>query len=293
MWGGCDGLRTPRPLAPFVDIAADVGGAFAETVARGERPAGCFAALCDEVAAVRPTIVVIEDLHWADEATLDVVTMLGRRAEMVPALVLATYRDDELALDHPLRSVLGELRAGSGVRRLAVEPLSAAGVEALTVAVAADVDAADLYRVTGGNPFFVTEALAAGGADTPATVRDAVLARTGRLSGRARRLLEAVAVVPGRVDLTLLEALASELIDQLEECVASGVLTAGQTDVAFRHELARVAIEETIPPNRRVALHRAALAALESARRRESGLRKARRPRRVGRRPRGGAPLGT
>ena len=264
MWGGCDGLRTPRPLAPFVDIAADVGGAFAETVARGERPAGCFAALCDEVAAVRPTIVVIEDLHWADEATLDVVTMLGRRAEMVPALVLATYRDDELAVDHPLRSVLGELRAGSGVRRLAVAPLSVAGVEALTVAVAADVDAADLYRVTAGNPFFVTEALAAGGADTPATVRDAVLARTGRLSGRARRLLEAVAVVPGRVDLTLLEALASELIDQLGECVASGVLTAGQTDVAFRHELARVAIENTIPPNRRVALHRATMAALES-----------------------------
>lgn len=264
LWGGCDGLRTPRPLAPFVDIAADVGGAFAETVARGERPAACFAALCDEVAAVRPTIVVIEDLHWADEATLDVVTMLGRRAEMVPALVLATYRDDELAVDHPLRSVLGELRAGSGVRRLAVAPLSVAGVEALTVAVAAHVDAADLYRVTGGNPFFVTEALAAGGAETPATVRDAVLARTGRLSGRARRLLEAVAVVPGRVDLTLLEALASELIDQVEECVASGVLTAGQTDVAFRHELARVAIEDTIPPNRRVALHRAALAALES-----------------------------
>ena len=92
LWGGCDGLRTPRPLAPFVDIAAVTGGAFAETVARGERPAGSFAALCDELAAVQPTIVVIEDLHWADEATLDVVTMLGRRAEIVPALVVATYQ---------------------------------------------------------------------------------------------------------------------------------------------------------------------------------------------------------
>ena len=262
LWGGCDGLRTPRPLAPFVDIAGVTGGAFAETVARGERPAGSFAALCDEVSAVPPTIVVIEDLHWADEATLDVVTMLGRRAEIVPALVVATYRDDELAADHPLRSVLGELRAGSGVRRLALARLSLGAVEALTAA--AGVDAAGLYRVTAGNPFFVTEALAAGGADIPATVRDAVLARAGRLSGHARRLLEAAAVVPGRVDLTLLEALASDLIDQLEECVASGVLTAGHADVAFRHELARVAIEESIPPNRRVALHRAALAALEA-----------------------------
>ena len=262
LWGGCDGLRTPRPLAPFVDIAAVTGGAFAETVARGERPAGAFAALCDELAGAQPAIVVIEDLHWADEATLDVVTMLGRRAEIVPALVIATYRDDELAADHPLRSVLGELRAGSGVRRFALAPLSLSGVEALTTA--AGVDAAGMYRVTAGNPFFVTEVLAASGEDIPATVRDAVLARAGRLSSDARRLLEAAAVVPGRVDLTLLEALASHLIDQLEECVASGVLTAGHADVAFRHELARVAIEESIPPNRRVALHRAALAALEA-----------------------------
>jgi DNA-binding CsgD family transcriptional regulator/tetratricopeptide (TPR) repeat protein len=262
LWGGCDGLRTPRPLAPFVDIAAITGGAFAETVARAERPAGSFAALCDEVAAAQPTIVVIEDLHWADEATLDVVTMLGRRAEIVPALIVATYRDDELAVDHPLRSVLGELRAGSGVRRLTVAPLSLGGVEALSAA--AGVEARGLYRVTAGNPFFVTEVLAAGGKDIPATVRDAVLARAGRLSIQARRLLEAAAVVPGRVDLMLLEALAPDSIDQLEECVASGVLTPGHADVAFRHELARVAIEESIPPNRRVTLHRAALAALEA-----------------------------
>jgi DNA-binding CsgD family transcriptional regulator/tetratricopeptide (TPR) repeat protein len=262
LWGGCDGLRTPRPLGPFVDIAAVTGGGFAEIVARGARPARCFAALRDEVAAVQRTIVVIEDLHWADEATLDVVTMLGRRAEIVPALVVATYRDDELAADHPLRSVLGELRAGSGVRRVALAPLSLGGVEALTTA--SGVDAAGLYRVTAGNPFFVTEVLAAGGTDIPATVRDAVLARAGRLSSHARRLLEAAAVVPGRVDLTLLEALASDFMEQLEECVASGVLTPGHADVAFRHELARVAIEESIPPNRRVALHRAALAALEA-----------------------------
>jgi predicted ATPase len=91
LWGGCDGLRTPRPLAPFVDIAAATGGAFAESVGRGERPAGSFAALTEELAAVKPTVVAIEDLHWADEATLDVVTMLGRRAEIVPALVVATY----------------------------------------------------------------------------------------------------------------------------------------------------------------------------------------------------------
>jgi predicted ATPase len=103
LWGACDGLRTPRPLAPFVDIAANAGDRFAETIAQGERPGRCFDALVDELAGPAPTILVIEDLHWADEATLDVMTMLGRRAEIVPALVIATYRDDELTTDHPLR----------------------------------------------------------------------------------------------------------------------------------------------------------------------------------------------
>ncbi|MGH2886991.1 MAG: AAA family ATPase, partial [Solirubrobacteraceae bacterium] len=203
LWGACDGLRTPRPLAPFVDMAAGSGGTFAGTVARGERPAGCFAALTDELAAAGPTIVVIEDLHWADEATLDVVTMLGRRAEAVPALVVATYRDDELAADHPLRSVLGQLRVEYGVRRLVLTPLSLAAVAALAAPTGADADG--LYRVTAGNPFFLTEVLAAGSERIPETVRDAVLARAGRLTGAARRLLEAVAVVPGSVEVSLLE----------------------------------------------------------------------------------------
>ena len=261
LWGACDGLRTPRPFAPFVDIAATAGDGLAETIARRERPAPCFAALIDELAAAAPAILVIEDLHWADEATLDVMTMLGRRAEIVPALVVATYRDDELSADHPLRSVLGELRIGHGVRRLALSPLSLGAVEAM--AAPAGADATDLYRVTGGNPFFVTEVLATAGESVPPTVRDAVLARAGRLSRPARRLLEATAVVPGRMGLWLLEAVAPELVDRLEECVASGMLTAGGADIGFRHELARVGIEESIPLDRRVALHRAVLAALE------------------------------
>jgi DNA-binding CsgD family transcriptional regulator len=262
LWGACDGLRTPRPFAPFVDIAASASDGFAETIARGERPARCFAALVDELAAAAPAILVVEDLHWADEATLDVMTMLGRRAEIVPALVIATYRDDELAADHPLRSVLGELRIGHGVRRLVLSRLSLEAVEAF--AAPAGAVAADVYQVTGGNPFFVTEVLATAGERVPSTVRDAVLARAGGLSGPARRLLEATAVVPGRVDLWLLEAVAPELVELLEECVASGMLVAGRPDVGFRHELARVAVEESIPPDRRVALHRAVLAALEA-----------------------------
>jgi DNA-binding CsgD family transcriptional regulator len=124
------------------------------------------------------------------------------------------------------------------------------------------VDGERLYRRSGGNPFFVVEALAAPGEEIPETVRDAVLARAGRLSAPARKLLEAAAIVPGQVELWLLEALAGELIDHLEACLVSGMLRAGGPAIAFRHELARLAIEDSTSPNRRAALHREALAAL-------------------------------
>ncbi len=205
---------------------------------------------------------MLEDLHWADEATLDVVRLLARRIETLPALVLATFRDDELDRSHPLRIVVGELPAGGAVGRLAIARLSAGAVAAL--AAAQGVDAAELHRRTGGNPFFVTEVLAAGGPQVPDTVRDAVLARAARLGGGARSVLEAVAIVPQRAELWLLAAVAGENLGELEACVASGMLHAHGDAVAFRHEIARIAIEDTLPPDRRLHLHRAALAALSA-----------------------------
>jgi DNA-binding CsgD family transcriptional regulator/tetratricopeptide (TPR) repeat protein len=203
--------------------------------------------------------VVLEDLHWSDEATLDVLRLLARRIEGLGALVLATYRD-ELARDHGLRIVLGEVGASRGVTRLAPAPLSVDAVAEL--AGSAGPDAGELHRRTAGNPFFVSEVLASGGAEMPDSVRDAVLARAARLRPDARRLLEAVAIVPQRTELWLLESLAAEDFGALEGCVASGMLRADRDAVAFRHEIARIAIEETLPPDRALSLHRAALAAL-------------------------------
>ncbi len=194
-------------------------------------------------------------------ATLDVLTLLAAKIASAPALVLASYRDDELDRSQQLRIVLGELVRGAG--RIKVQPLSRDAVAKL--AGPHDLDAEELYRQTGGNPFFVTEILAAGAGDIPDTVRDAVLARAARLPVAARTLLDAVAVVPGHVELDLLEALAGELVDRLDECLESGMLVQGPAHVAFRHELARLAIEETIAPSRRASLHRIALASLASA----------------------------
>ncbi len=258
LWGACQPLRTPRPLGPLVDVAEAAGHELAELVAAAARPHQVAAALLEELGGRRATVLVLENLHWGDEATLDVITLLAARITSVPALVLASYRDDALERAPALRLVLGELARRP--ERLKVQPLSRAAVASL--ADPAGLDAAQLYDLTGGNPFFVTEVLAAGGERLPETVRDAVLARTATLSAPARRLLEAIAVVPGETELWLLEVLVGKQLDRLDECLAAGMLRATPTTVAFRHELARLAVEEAIPPNRMLVLQRAALEAL-------------------------------
>jgi DNA-binding CsgD family transcriptional regulator/tetratricopeptide (TPR) repeat protein len=258
--GACEPLTTPRPLGPLLDFAELVGGELEELVAGAARPHQVVSALMRDLGASAGTVVVFEDMHWADEATLDALRLLGRRIGSVPALVLASYRDDQLDRAHPLRIVIGELGGGETIIRLRIEPLSQAAVAEL--ARPHDVDAEELYRVTGGNPFFATEVLAAGARALPQSVRDAVLARAARLPAHARRLLEAIAVVPQETEVWLLEALAGEIVNHLEECLASGMLRSGQAAVGFRHELARLTIEQSLPADRRTTLHRKALGAL-------------------------------
>jgi DNA-binding CsgD family transcriptional regulator/tetratricopeptide (TPR) repeat protein len=263
LWGACDALITPRPLGPFLDIVEVMGGEVQGLVEGGAEQHRVATALLRELAARVPIVVVLEDLHWADEATLDVLRLLARRVSGVPALVLASYRDDELERTHPLRILLGELRGGETVGRLMLDPLSPEAVASLAEPSGVDADA--LYRKTGGNPFFVTEALASGSAEIPPTIRDAVLARCARVSPEARMLLDAVAIVPSAVEPWLLEALAEDA-ERLEECLASGMLMPAPGGVAFRHEFARLAVEDSLPLNRKVALHRKALAALAEPR---------------------------
>jgi DNA-binding CsgD family transcriptional regulator len=266
--GGCDGLRTPRPLAPFADVARTTGGRLEQAVAEGVSARAVFDALADELVGHVRTVLVLEDLHWSDEATLDTLGLLGRRVSQLGALVVVTYRNDELPRTHPLRIVLGDLATAGGVRRVQLDPLSPSAVAEL--AAPHGVNAEELHARTGGNPFFVTEVLATGGSEVPETIRDAVMARAARLTGAARNLLDAVAIVPQRSELALLEAVAgNESLAALEECLASGMLIAEEQAIAFRHELARIAVEESITPFRRVELNRSALQALRTSTRRD------------------------
>ncbi len=260
LWGACDPLFTPRPFGPFLDIAERTGGALDEALAKRAKPHEVVAVLLRMVRSPGPSIVVLEDVHWADEATLDVLRLVARRVESVSALFLASYRDDELDRSHPLRLVLGELATVPAVSRLRLPPLSPAAVEVL--ARPHGIDADELYRTTGGNPFYVTEVLSAGGAEVPLTVRDAVLSRVARLGPAAQRLLECVAVIPARVELPLLKTIAGAAFSSLEECLSAGMLQVEGAAAAFRHELARLAVEDAIPGHRRNELHRIVLSAL-------------------------------
>jgi DNA-binding CsgD family transcriptional regulator/tetratricopeptide (TPR) repeat protein len=259
LWGACDPLATPRPLGPLVDAAQQAPGPLATAVEGDTTPYAVAEALAGGARGA-PLVVVLEDIHWADEGTLDVLRVLGRRIGSTATLVLATYRDDELDRGHPLRTVLGELATSAAVERLAVEPLSPAAVARL--AAGHDVDPAAVFRLTAGNPFYVEELLGAGGTNVPDTVRDVVLARVAQLSPGAVTIVEAASVAPPSLDAALLLGVCGPAADATDECLDAGVLRAADGGVAFRHELARTAVEEALSPTRRLALHRAVLLAL-------------------------------
>ena len=195
LWGVCDALLTPRPLGPLHDIAHKTQGNLLTLLEEEAPRASIFSAVLDELGNGRtPAIAVIEDVHWADEATIDLLKFLGRRINRINSLLIVTYRDDEVSADHPLRLALGDLPNRS-IARLRLSPLSEAGVNILAERAGCRIE--DLYAVTGGNPFFVTEALASKEPGVPVTVSDAVLSRAARLSPASREVLKLVSVVPG------------------------------------------------------------------------------------------------
>jgi DNA-binding CsgD family transcriptional regulator len=208
-----------------------------------------------------PSILVFEDIHWADEATLDLVKFLSRRIQLTRSLLILSYRDDELSPRHPLRLVLGDLPR-SATLRLALLPLSQDSVLELARATKQAEQADDLYATTGGNPFFVTEVLESKEASIPSTVRDAVLARVARLSPQAREVLEAASIVPGRIEIQLLKSIITPSVAAIEECIEHGMLRTDGNSLSFRHELARQALEDSLSPSRRQALHQGMLKAL-------------------------------
>ncbi len=268
LWGGCEALFTPRPLGPLHDMAHTLDPRVAALLGQTAAPGQLFPALLNALQDASGTMVMVfEDVHWADNATLDLVKYLGRRLSLLRVMLVMSLRSDEVGADHPLAQVLGDLPSSS-VTRLTLHPLSADAVA--TLARQAGRSDADLHRITAGNPFFVTELLAshdvAPGA-LPVSVRDAVWSRLSRLTAGERALLEMISIVPGSVEHWLVRVLMGPQADTaVDQCIARGVLLRDDAGaLKFRHELARQATLERLPRSVQQTLHARVEAALSQA----------------------------
>src|SRR5829696_8326094 len=261
LFGTCDDLSIPRPLGPFRDLAGSVSGALEDALAGGAAPHDIQDLLITELERPpRPTVLALEDVHWADDATLDSITVLGRRIATLPAVLVATYRGGEAPPGHPLHAALGAIRRDD-VQLLELLPLSRDAVAAL-----AGEDADELYAATAGNPFYVSELLASRDAvEPPPSVTGAVLARVSRLDDSSRRLVELVSVVPNRVRTTTMNAVMPGWAAAAEEPERRQLLEMDGPYVRFRHELARNAVLSSIPIVVRRRLHAEVLDALLAA----------------------------
>jgi DNA-binding CsgD family transcriptional regulator/tetratricopeptide (TPR) repeat protein len=292
-WGGCEALFTPRPLGPVIDLAAQMPGPMGSSVRAAVRehktPGDVFTAFADWLSAgtfqrtarngsTHLNVLVIEDAHWADHLTLDFLKYLGRRIHRWPAMLVLTYRDDEVDALHPLTQVLGELPSDQCTH----VPLQALSESALAQLSGFDPQRLRaLLSVSGGNPFFATEIIAADGANkdsaddhgaatVPNSVAAAVMARVQRISAQARQVLEVASLVPGSVELALINAMAppsataaSSIMAGVDECVQRGLLQWRDRGLAFRHELARRALEDHLPQGKRQAQHAQVLTVLQ------------------------------
>ncbi len=259
--GACEPLSVPIPLGPLRELAEAAGAADLAELDSDDRlllMRGLLSALQNRA----PAVAVIEDAHWADPLTLDLLRLLARRIERLAIAMVVTFRDDEVGANPSLGQLLGDLATAPAVRRIMLSPLSEAAVTEM--ADRAGRELGELAAVTGGNPFLVVETLAAHGG-VPATVRDAALARASRLRPAARDVVAVAAVIGQRFDFALLEAVAPGSGEAVEEALAGGVLVAQATRLGFRHELIREAIEASISPPRRAELHAQVVTALSRA----------------------------
>ncbi len=258
--GACEDLSIAEPLAPLIDLAREAEWALPDHIAtQGER-LSLFSQAVDIFGnAGRPTVMLIEDVHWADDATQDFLRYFARRIEDRPVLLLLTARDDEHEGRPQVRRITGGLSSDQ-VMRMTLAPLSRRAVGALASEAGRNAD--DVYELSGGNAFYVTELLLSQSKGLPGSVRDSVLLRLDPLTPEARGVLEAVSVFPRRAERGLLDELVPGSDGLLDECVHWGLLEEDDSFVAFRHVLARRAVEDAIPRKRLRELHAGLLSLL-------------------------------
>jgi DNA-binding CsgD family transcriptional regulator len=207
---------------------------------------------------LRPNVMVIEDVQWAGEATLDVIAYVGRRIRRTTGLLVLTYRDGEVDASHPLRSVIGQLPPAN-LARITLAPLSASAIS--TMLDGTDLEPEKVLSLTGGSPLFVSEVLEWGVDGIPPSIHDSVMARRARMSPGARRILDLASVMPGGAEHDLFVSIAAPTPAQEIEC--RRFLRIDGERWMFRHELARRAVEASLSPSLRRRLNRDVLAEID------------------------------
>ncbi|WP_200954945.1 helix-turn-helix transcriptional regulator [Aeromicrobium sp. Root236] len=253
----CDPLDTPRPLGPFRDLRRlQLAG-----LERGED--FLLAELCEQIytsLAAEPTVLVVEDLHWVDAASTDVLRFLARRVESMPLALILSYRDREIDPRHSARRLLGDIASLDGLTQVALQPLSVDSVRTLLEGTGLEPER--VHAITGGNPFFAAEVAKEPDLPLPNSVRDAVLAHTSEVEPNDFEVLQLIATAPDRLDDRALPLLGVDL-PTLRRLDATSLLTRTDDGIVFRHELARQAVETTIPPGGGSRLHAVLLDVLE------------------------------
>ena len=252
--GACDDLLTPRTLGPFRDMAASSVGPLPAALAADVGLERC-ACGCDGGARQppAPTVAVVEDAHWADETTLDVLRVAGRRIGGLPAVLVVTYRD-ELPVDHALLPVVGALH-GEAVLRLPLHRLSPRAVADMAATAGRAAAAARPARDHGGQP--VLRDRGAGRRRSRGAALDPGLGGRARRSAaaQARRGLELLAVSPGGLRPAQLAALAAVDEASLSAAERLGLVELIGGRVRFRHELVRRAVERMCTSAQLVSAH--------------------------------------
>lgn len=257
--GGCDDLRARGPLGPIREALAAAGADDLERASYGQ-PHEFWLDLTRALAGDRPTILVVEDLQWADEASLDVLSYLARRVERMPVLIIGSYREAEVGSGHPLHRWLASI--ASHPMQLRLPPLTLAGVEALCEG--SGWDPAALFDLSGGIPFYVLGALSAS-MDSPLTdtVAAAVAARLDVLPPRTRVLLERMSVWPGVLRHEQAEDLLGHGLSEILSAEACGFIVTDHDGMRFGNEMTRLAILAQAPRFRRRADAREAVELLK------------------------------
>jgi DNA-binding CsgD family transcriptional regulator len=252
--GTCDALFTPSPLAPVYDIAWQIHRDMWRNSVDITDRAALFASLFHELENQKETtLIVFEDIHWADEATHDFIKFLARRITQLRCLFILTYRDAEIHSRHPLRNVLGQLNPDS-LTRLQLLPLSREAVEKM--ASEKGYSGEDVYSISGGNPFYVNEILASYSLGIPENIKDSILSVYNRLDEKTKQIWRILSILPIGFEIKYLEKIEPLYPAAIHNCLDLKILILKDGVIFFKHELYRRTVEASLSPLIRIELNK-------------------------------------